>query len=84
MNGQILVITTVVLICIIIVVLCLLFIRKTEKKKFIDIANDLEYNKNLITGTPVLLELSKIEPLLKNEAMEDNYHKLQDRFIFIK
>ncbi len=84
MNGQILVITTVVLICIIIVVLCLLFIRKTEKKKFIDIANDLEYNKNLITGTPVLLELSKIEPLLKNEAMEEKYHKWQERFIFIK
>ena len=84
MNGQFLVISTIVLICIIILVLCLIIIRKKEKKKFIDFANDLEYRKNLITGTPVLLELSKIEPLLKNELMEEKYNKWQDRFTSIK
>ena len=62
MEGQVLIIGTVILICVIIVVLCFLFIRKKEKKKFVDIAKDLEYNKNLVTSTPVLLELSKIEP----------------------
>lgn len=84
MDGQILVVTTVILVCIIIVVICLLFIRRKEKKKFVDIANNLEYSKNLITGTPVLLELSKIEPLLKNELMEEKYNTWQERFVFIK
>ena len=84
MEGQVLIIGTVILICVIIVVLCFLFIRKKEKKKFVDIAKDLEYNKNLVTSTPVLLELSKIEPLLKNELMEEKYNIWQEKFVSIK
>lgn len=84
MEGQILVIATICLVCIVIVVVCLLLVRKKEKKKFVSFAEDLEYNKNLITGTPVLLELSKIEPLIKNEVMEQKYNNWQERFIYIK
>ncbi len=82
--GQILVISTVILICLIITLVCLLIIRKKEQKKYIDVANQLEINKNKITSTPVLLELSKIEPLIKNDLMEDKYNKWNDRFISIK
>lgn len=84
MEGQILVIGTVVLICLIIVIICLSFIRKKEQKRYIDVANKLEVSKNQITSTPVLLELSKIEPLIKNDLMEDKYNKWNDRFISIK
>lgn len=84
MEGQILVIGTVVLICLIIVIIFLSFIRKKEQKRYIDIANKLEVSKNQITSTPVLLELSKIEPLIKNDLMEDKYNKWNDRFISIK
>ncbi len=84
MEGQILVIGTVVLICLIIVIICLSFIRKKEQKRYIDVANRLEVSKNQITSTPVLLELSKIEPLIKNDLMEDKYNKWNERFIFIK
>ena len=75
MEGQILIISTVVLICLVITLLCLLFVRKKEKKKYVDIAKDLEYNKNQVTSTPVLLELSKIEPIIKNDKMEEKYNK---------
>ena len=84
MEGQILIISTVVLICLVITLLCLLFVRKKEKKKYVDIAKDLEYNKNQVTSTPVLLELSKIEPIIKNDKMEEKYNKWQDKFISIK
>lgn len=84
MEGQILVIGTVILICLIIVIICLSFIRKKEQKRYIDVANKLEVSKNQITSTPVLLELSKIEPLIKNDLMEDKYNKWNDRFISIK
>lgn len=84
MEGQLLIISTVVLVCLIIIVVFLLFIRKKEKKKYVDIANKLEVRKNQVTSTPVLLELSKIEPLIKNELMEDKYNKWQERFIYIK
>lgn len=84
MEGQLLVIGTVILICLIIVIICLVFIRKKEQKKYIDVAKKLEISKNQITSTPVLLELSKIEPLIKNDLMEDKYNKWNDRFISIK
>lgn len=84
MEGQVLVIGTVILICLIIVIVCLSFIRKKEQKKYIDVANRLEVSKNKITSTPVLLELSKVEPLTKNDLMEDKYNKWNDRFISIK
>ncbi len=84
MEGQILIISTVVLICMIIIIVFLLFIRKKEQKKYVEMAKNLEINKNQITSTPVLLELSKIEPLIKNELMEDKYNKWQERFITIK
>ncbi len=84
MEGQVLVIGTVILICLIIVIICLSFIRKKEQKKYIDVANRLEVSKNKITSTPVLLELSKVEPLTKNDLMEDKYNKWNDRFISIK
>ena len=84
MEGQILIISTVALVCLIIIIVFLLFIRKKEKKKYVDIANKLEVRKNKVTSTPVLLELSKIEPLIKNESMEDKYNKWQERFISIK
>lgn len=84
MEGLILVIGTITLICIIIIVVCLVFIRKKEQKKYIDIANQLEISKNKITSTPVLLELSKLEPIIKNELMEDKYNKWNNRFIYIK
>lgn len=84
MEGQILVIGTVILVCLIIVIICLSFIRRKEQKKYIDVANKLEVSKNKITSTPVLLELSKVEPLTKNDLMEDKYNKWNDRFIYIK
>lgn len=84
MEGQVLIIATTVIICLVIVLLSLLFIRRKEKNKYVNIANKLEVDKNKVTSTPVLLELSKIEPLIKNELMEDKYTKWNDRFISIK
>ena len=84
MNGEFLIIGTVVLVCGIIVILSLLLIRKKEKNRYVKLADKLEVDKNNITSTPVMLELSKIEPLIKNELMEDKYNKWQDRYIYIK
>lgn len=84
MNGEILVYATAGAIILVITLVCLLFIKKKEKKKYKSIADDLEVQKNSITSTPVPLELSKIEPLIKNELMEDKYNKWQERFIYIK
>ncbi len=84
MEGQILIILTTILVCAIITIVCFFLVRYKEKKVYVDIANQLEIDKNLITSTPVLLELSKLETIIKNELMEEKYDNWQDRFIEIK
>lgn len=84
MNGQILVISTVVLVCLIITIICLLLVRKKEKKVYKSIADSLEIEKNQVLSTPIPLELSKIEPIIKNDMMEEKYNSWNDAFISIK
>src|SRR5699024_8721798 len=42
--------------------------------------HDLEVAKNMVASTPVSLELSKVEPIIKNDKMEEKYNDWQDRF----
>ena len=84
MTGQLLIIITAVLICLIITIIWFLFVRRQEKKVYTNKAKQLEIDKNLVTSTPVLLELSKIEPIIKNEMMEEKYDNWQSKFINLK
>lgn len=84
MGGQLLIIITTVIICVTIVILTFVLVRRREKKVYIDKAKQLEIDKNQITSTPVLLELSKLEPIIKNELMEEKYDNWNERFISIK
>ena len=38
----------------------------------------------MVASTPVLLELSKVEPIIKNDKMEEKYNKWQQTFDTIK
>ena len=84
MTGKLLIIITAVLICLIITIVWFLFVRRQEKKVYVNKAKQLEIDKNLVTSTPVLLELSKIEPIIKNEMMEEKYDNWQSKFIELK
>ena len=84
MQGQYLMIGSVVVIILIIVIVVLHFIRKMQLKFYKDKAKSLEVQRNLIASTPVLLELSKVEPIIKNDKMEEKYNKWQDRFTHIR
>ncbi len=84
MGGQVLIIATAVIICLTITILTFVFVRHKERKVYIDKAKQLEIDKNKITSTPVLLELSKLEPIIKNEFMEEKYDNWNERFISIK
>lgn len=84
MEGQVLIIITAILVCLIITILSFFFVRHQEKKVYSKKAKRLEIDKNLITSTPVLLELSKLEPIIKNEMMEEKYDNWQAEFASIK
>lgn len=84
MEGQILVISTIVLVCFVVLLLCLLFIRKKIKNTYEKMAHRLEVEKNKVLSTPVPLELSKIEPIIKNDMMEEKYNEWNEKFTTIK
>ena len=84
MGGEVLIIITTALFCSIILILTFVFVRHQEKKVYEEKAKALEIDKNKITSTPVLLELSKLEPIIKNELMEEKYDNWNEKFISIK
>ena len=84
MNGQFLIIGSVIVISLVIVIVILHFVKKAELKYYNNKIKKLEVQRNLVASTPVLLELSKVEPIIKNDKMEERYNKWQDRFTHIR
>lgn len=84
MQGQFLIIGSAVVIGLIIVIVILHLVRKAEFKYYRNKVKNLEVERNMIASTPVLLELSKVEPIIKNDKMEEKYNKWQERFETIK
>ena len=63
MNGQFLIIGSAIVIALVIVVVILVVIRRSEAKYYKEQLKNLEIERNKIASTPVLLELSKVEPI---------------------
>lgn len=84
MQGQFLIIGSAVVIALIIVIVGLHLVKKAEKKFYRNKVKNLEIQRNMIASTPVLLELSKVEPIIKNDKMEEKYNHWQERFEVIK
>ncbi len=84
MQGQFLIIGSAFVIALIIVIILLHFIRKLEMSYYRNKVKDLEIQRNMVASTPVLLELSKVEPIIKNDKMEEKYNAWQDRFNDLK
>ena len=83
-QGQFLIIGSAVVLALIIVIILLHFIKKLEVKTYRDKVKNLELQRNVVASTPVLLELSKVEPIIKNDRMEEKYNKWHDEFISLK
>ena len=84
MQGQFLIIGSSIVIALIIVIVILHFIRKAEMKYYRNKVKKLEIQRNMVASTPVLLELSKVEPIIKNDKMEEKYNRWQEKFNEIK
>ncbi|MBR2678207.1 MAG: septation ring formation regulator EzrA [Bacilli bacterium] len=84
MQGQFLIIGSAVVIAIIIVIVILHIVKKAEMKFYRNKVKNLEIQRNMVASTPVLLELSKVEPIIKNDKMEEKYNRWQEKFENIK
>ena len=77
-NNMFFTVMIIVMTFVILVVFLHLF-RANRKKFYKDKVKELEVQRNMIASTPVLIELAKIEPVIKNEKMEERYNRWQDR-----
>ena len=62
----------------------LIILKKSRLKKYKNILDELDLEKNLISSIPISLELSKVEPIIKNEDLESKYKKWEDKSDVIK
>ena len=84
MQGQVLIIGSAVVIALVIVIVILQIVKKLETKYYKNKLKELEVERNVVASTPVLLELSKVEPIIKNDKMEEKYNGWQDKFADLK
>lgn len=84
MHGLFLVVGSFIIVSIIIVIISLHFIRKAIASGYRGKVSSLETRKNMISSTPISLELSKVEPIIKNDKMEEKYNNWQDKFVSLK
>ena len=69
---------------IVIIVVILNLITKKERKKYQDQITALERDKNLIISASILTELNKVEALVNNDKMQENYDEWHKKFNEIK
>jgi len=79
-------ISVLISIAILIVFILFLFFSKKRKDKKLKqkIIEELDYNKNILDTYPIENELIKVETLIKNEKLEEQYKIWQERFKKIK
>lgn len=80
MQGQFLIVGSCVVVSLLIVIIVLHFIRSFIANGYRKRIQELEVAKNIVASTPVSLELSKVEPIIKNDKMEEKYSDWQERF----
>ncbi len=61
------------------ILLAIFFFRKKQITIFRSVRNDFERDRNLIAGIPIASELSKVEPVLNNDKMEEKFQSWQER-----
>ena len=83
-QGEYLIIGSIVILVIVALIIIVQIIKKIRFTSYKNKAKNLEIQRNLVASTPVLLELSRVEPIIKNDKMEEKYNKWQDRFKKIK
>lgn len=75
---------TYVLLAIAIIIVVFILIKKHNKKKYGEILDTLEREKNLILNANILSELNKVESMINSKEIENKYKEWKRRFDEIK
>ena len=84
MNTFVLIIVSLFVLAAVIITLVLFFMQSAKNKKYKAELEKLEIEKNKISSTPIIPELSKIESYLNSEKLEVMYNNWKDRLDVIR
>jgi len=68
----------------IIVFFLFFFNRRRRVKNYEKNISEIEYEKNIISTSPIASELEKVETIIKNERMEEKYNNWIERYKHLK
>ena len=72
------------ILAVIVIVIILVLVKKHNKKKYGEILDNLERDKNLVISGSILTELNKVSSLINNKELEHKYKLWQTRYKKIK
>lgn len=84
MKNNITIIVVVAIVMVVIILVIINTLRKNKYKRYKNILSQLEISKNVVASIPISLELSKVEPIIKNDQLEEKYNEWQERLDIIK
>ena len=67
-----------------VIVVVLILVRQHKKKRYSEVLDTLEREKNLIIDSNILNELNKVESMINSKEIENKYIEWKQRFDEIK
>ena len=84
MKTWIIVLIVLISIAFVMALICFFIFKRNKKKKMLESIRNLDIKKNVLDSKPVLVELSKIEEIAKNEQLEEKINEFKTRYEEIK
>ncbi len=84
LSPSMLKIITFIIIAIITIIVLIIVLKNRKMIKYRKRISYLDKEKNSLESAPIVSELTKIEPIIKNERLEEKYKEWQDAFEKIK
>ena len=73
-----------ILLALSVIVVVLILVRQHKKKRYAEVLDTLEREKNLIIDSNILNELNKVESMINSKEIENKYIEWKQRFPLIK
>ena len=83
-NKNMIIIISISFALLLFLIISLIVFKKKKLKRYKNVLDQLDLSKNLVSSIPITLELSKVEPIIKNEDLESRYKSWEDRNDILK
>ena len=84
MNKNMIIIIIISFVLLLFLIITLIACKKKKLKRYKKMLDQLDLSKNLVSSIPITLELSKVEPIIKNEDLESRYKLWEERSDILK